>query len=187
MTKDTFTQHVNSALHQSRQSEQNEEFCPSAMFAARLPRGWSDFEQRIIAVKRSECETYKRGSTDGFVAESQAYWANVLGYMADADESLAALGKQIISDLKISPPRETLKRILGLNEIDELTASAANAALFTVFNSSTYGVDMDDVALGIAAFIHCYVAGTEEEPTAEMAELPFGDDTVWTTLIIPHA
>lgn len=185
MTTDTVTHHDEPLMsHEANLAA--EESGASAMFVARFHRDWSAFEDRIIGVKRSESERSDESSPDDSTNDCRAYWSDLLGYISDGDAGLVSLGERIVSDLDLDPPRETLKRILGLNQIDGLTALAANTALFTVFNTSTYGVDMDDVALGIAAYIHCYAALRSEGPEIELAERPFGDDTIWKPATIPH-
>lgn len=185
MTTNTVTHH-DEPLVSEKANLEAEESGASAMFVARFHRDWSAFEDRIIGVKRPESERSEQNSPDDSIGDCRAYWSDVLGYIRDGDVELVSLGERIVSDLDLDPPRETLKRILGLKQIDSVTAFAANTALFTVFNTSTYGVDMDDVALGIAAYIRCYAAFSPGGAGIEMADAPFGDDTIWKPATIPH-
>lgn len=165
--------------------DREEHSSPDCVFTVKFPRDWSAFEKRIIGVERDSRSDLDETSKDQSVDACKAYWSDTLGYVSGGNEGIASMSAKILSDLDLAPPCETLKRILDLAEIDEQTAFAANAALFTVFNTSIYGVNLDDVALGIATFIRSHAA-LNRESGIELAEAPFGDDTIWKLLIIPH-
>jgi len=146
-----------------------------SVFMARALRDWSMFEKRYVAVQSS---AYVGGINEEKTRRSMGYWYDVLGYAESVTPEFAKAGGRIVHAIGLRTPEETLKRLLGLEHIDEDTASAANAALFMAFNTNPAPVDLDAVVLGIATFIYSHPHLRRMGDEAPFVP-PFGDDTAW--------
>ena len=113
-------------------------------------------------------------------ANNQKFWEAMIDVPAASMDFIKS-GPKIWKTLGITGLEEQTKRLLRLKRVDQATCEAAQAALWSAFNTSRFPIDIATAVFVLATFIHGHPAFRDLVSNTVFSK-PYGEATVYAML-----